>query len=104
MWIIFFRPEQLSVYLIELTSVVKSPCLHLVGVLMVELSNSVSYLFICIPCLCWGEMKFIHLSPCSLMNCASKEMYYPGGHLGWWTASVVVPGPIGGLVMIKIIV
>ena len=38
--------------MIEVTSVIKSLFLHLVGVLMVEFGSSMSYLVYCAPCLC----------------------------------------------------
>ena len=51
-----------NVLMIEMTGVGQSPCLHLVWC---RLSVFLVYVR--------EKMKFIHLNPCSLMNCANKK-------------------------------
>ena len=54
--------SEVNVLMIEVTSVIKSPCLHLVIVLMVEIGNYVSYSCHLCTLLIWGRKDFFFIS------------------------------------------
>ena len=91
----------LMIEVTEVTNVIKSPCLHLVGVLLVEFGNSVSYPGHLCSLFMWGEKKFIHKEE---MLLTWQYMYFPGGPLGLWIVSAVVPGPCEVWYLLKYII